>query len=171
MKRPDDLPSEDQIGYWYWGETGSGKTYAAIHEFPDAYRKIANNKWWDGYQNEDFVIIDDLDKAHNYMGYHLKIWGDRYAFAVETKGGYRYIRPKKIVVTSNYPPEHIWEDSTTLGPIRRRFKVVHFRSLQDPILPAQDEEREHHKIIARRDEERAEMEEIDNFFNEILDDI
>ena len=34
---------------WYWGASGTGKTYAAQEEFPDAYVKSSADKWWDGY--------------------------------------------------------------------------------------------------------------------------
>lgn len=145
QKKPDDLPpvyhaDVKQIGYWYYGKTGVGKTHAANADFPDAYRKCANNKWWCGYQDEDNVIIDDLDKKHDYMGYHLKIWADRYAFNAEIKGSSRFIRPKVICVTSNYHPKEIWDDDSTLGPIMRRFKIVHFRSLRDVVFGDPDEE-------------------------------
>lgn len=144
MERPEDLPSDTKVGYWYWGSTGAGKTHAALAEFPDPYRKIANNKWWDGYQDEENVLIDDLDKKHEYMGYHLKIWADRYAFIAETKGSSRYCRPKRIIVTSNYHPKDIWGDTTTLGPLLRRFKVVRFLTLGEGIFgdQAQDEVRQ-----------------------------
>jgi len=132
--KPLDLPHDVQVGYWYWGKTGVGKTRSAIADFPDAYRKISNTKWWDGYQNELNVIIDDLDKSHSYMGYHLKIWGDKYAFVAESKGSSKYIRPSKIVVTSNYHPDQIWDDATTLEPLKRRFKIIHFRSFFDSLL-------------------------------------
>lgn len=124
MIRPADLPAGTTVGYWHWGKTGRGKTFAALRDYPEAYRKISNNKWWDGYMHQEAVIIDDLDKAHHYMGYHLKIWADRYAFVVETKGSSLYVRPGTVIVTSNYHPKDIWEDATTLEPIMRRFKVV-----------------------------------------------
>lgn len=130
QERPSDLEGEVR-NLWYYGETGAGKTRAALAEFPDCYRKISNNKWWDGYQDEDHVLMDDFDKKHEYMGYNLKIWGDRYAFIAETKGSSRMIRPKKIIVTSNYHPKDIWSDDTTLGPILRRFKVVRFMTLAE----------------------------------------
>jgi hypothetical protein len=134
QKKPDDLVLEpgEHIGIWYYGESGTGKTHTAINDYPDNYRKIANNKWWDGYNGEDNVLMDDLDKAHAYMGYHLKIWADRYAFIAEVKGGSSYIRPKRIIVTSNYKPEDIWTDVTTLGPINRRFKFIHLSEVYKP---------------------------------------
>ena len=56
----------------------------------------------------------------------MKRWSDRYPFPAAIKGGYLKIRPKKIVVTSQYLPEDIWDDKETLEAINRRFKIVHF---------------------------------------------
>lgn len=45
--------------YWYYGPPGTGKTRKATSENPGAYKKLAN-KWWDGYQGQKVVIIDDI---------------------------------------------------------------------------------------------------------------
>lgn len=129
----------EPCGVWYYGDTGTGKSHAARVDFPEAYLKLPN-KWWDGYCGQEYVIIDDFDKKHEMLGYHLKIWSDQYAFPCETKGGYGNIRPKKIVVTSNYHPKDIWSDFQTLGPLMRRFRITRFGNLsvQNPVV--QDEE-------------------------------
>ena len=109
---------------WCYGESGTGKSRFYREKYPDAYMKMCN-KWWDGYTNQKTVIIEDLDIKHDVLGHHLKIWGDRYPFLAERKGGAMMIRPERIIITSNYKPSDLWSDDTTLGPIKRRYKVEH----------------------------------------------
>jgi len=128
---PNDLETPANhggYGLWLYGATGTGKSFQARGRYPGAYLKTSNNKWWDGYRDHEFVIMDDLDKKHDYMCYHLKIWADRYSFIAETKGSSIIIRPKKIIVTSNYHPSEIWDSKSDLDPILRRFTIEKIES-------------------------------------------
>lgn len=63
------------------------------------------------------------------MGYYLKIWADHSVISAEYKGGSKLIRPKRIIVTSNYTPEQIWPDKEGIvDPIRRRFTIIVFKT-------------------------------------------
>jgi hypothetical protein len=118
LEKPYD--HDDVRGVWYWGPPGSGKSYRARMENPCSYLK-AQNKWFDGYAGEESIILDDLD--HNALGHHLKIWADRYACTGETKGGTIHLRHKRFIVTSNYTPSQLFEDTEMSSAIERRFKV------------------------------------------------
>ena len=39
-----------------------------------------NNKWWESYEGEDTILIEDVGRTHEWMGDFLKIWADKYGF-------------------------------------------------------------------------------------------
>lgn len=65
-----------------------------------------------------------MDTSHVYQGYNLKIWADKYAFPVEVKNGADWIRPKIVIVTSNYSIKEVFPDPSIHLPLLERFKEV-----------------------------------------------
>lgn len=74
---------DDVRGEWHYGVSGAGKSHAVRTKYPDAYIK-EQNKWFDGYQGEETILIEDLDGDH--LHHYLKIWADKYSCKGEAKG-------------------------------------------------------------------------------------
>jgi len=131
---PSVVPLESTCGIWIYGLSGCGKTRSVLRAFPTCYIKPRNN-WWDGYQSEPVVCVDDMDKFDRALGGKLKHWADFAPFIGEFKGvGSRRIRPSKLIVTSQYKIEDIWEDEETRDALLRRFIVIEKVEGQDIIL-------------------------------------
>jgi len=165
MKRKPDL--EGPCGVWYHGEAGVGKTTLISQKYPGAYLKRAQNKWFDGYQGEDVVVIDDIDLTHTYMAYELKKLADAFCYMVEVKNSSMYIRPSRCVVTSQYTIREIWKDDPqTIAALERRFNQVlvtkenrQLLANVTPILrkPKQQEQKKNEIEILEVDDEEATM--------------
>lgn len=71
------------------------------------------------------VLIDEFSPRQAVLIDHLKTWADRYPIRAETKGSSAVIRPKVIVVTSNYSIEKCFPDEEDQDAIKRRFRVIY----------------------------------------------
>jgi len=111
---------------WWVGKTGTGKSKTAWELYPDHFQKQLN-KWWDGYEYEDTVIIEEWSPKNEISGSNLKIWADRYPFSAQIKGGtLTKIRPKKLIVLSNYTIQECFPNEQDREPLLRRFTQLTF---------------------------------------------
>jgi len=108
---------------WVHGDAGVGKDMFVNALAPNAYVKEPDSKWWDGYDGADDVVIRDLGPDHDPRV--VKVWADRYPFQAEVKGStLGMIRPKRVIVTSNYSPADLYE-GPDLDAVERRFQIIH----------------------------------------------
>lgn len=122
---PEDLDTSDYYGIWIWGPPGTGKSHMARNQFQPLYLKDIN-KWWDGYDGQDNVLIDEFSPDDSrYLTGYMKKWVDKWKFSAECKGGRNVIRPKMIIVTSNYSIEDCFPPGVDRDAMTRRFKVIH----------------------------------------------
>jgi len=135
------LPSIDGVcGKWFYGPPGTGKSYTARLGTDNKHYDKLPNKWWDGYSNQETVIIDDLDTSHSYLYSFLKRWTDKYSFPVEMKGSLVQIRPKTIIVTSNYTIRELFSTDpkvkeVDIQALERRFTSTHFGVVRSSLTP------------------------------------
>jgi len=109
VERPIDKKTELVV---YWGVQGSGKSHMAKTMYPNHFalmRPRANDGgcWWDGYEQQDTVIIDEF---FGWMQPDLLCrLVDSGKAQVETKGGSIAFNSKRIVITSNTDPWFWWK--------------------------------------------------------------
>lgn len=108
---------------WLWGPTGTGKSKYCHDTYPDAYWKSMTCKWWDGYDGQEVVILDDFRGDFCKFADLLRLF-DRYPYMVEFKGGSRQMVAKTIVVTCPVAWTTIYKDQEDerIDQLRRRIE-------------------------------------------------
>lgn len=125
---------------WFWGPSGSGKSRTAfqIAKKVGSYYYKDSTKWFDGYEQQTIVIIDDLATQSREIGQQpgltfsfLLNLLDGYPQPIQGKGYYTdFNSPILIITTPKKPAEmfaHVSEDMFQLT--RRIAHVVHFPAL------------------------------------------
>lgn len=116
--------------YWFYGESGAGKTRTAVELYgvTNCYMKDSS-KWWDGYQQQHCIVIDDFmpkDCEEQYRDM-LRLL-DRYPYQGQVKGGYIHIDSPVIIITCEYEPSYLYTQ-TKLTQMLRRLKEVRLFAL------------------------------------------
>lgn len=94
---------------WFYGETGTGKTREAVENCTSRfYIKDNSNKWWEGYDGHETIIIDDL-RIDTIPFHHLLRILDRYTNRLECKGGSRQNVAEHIIITCPLSPTELYE--------------------------------------------------------------
>lgn len=121
--------------FWFYGPSGTGKSRRAMeialeHEVPTYFIKD-NSTWWDNYNQESTIIIDDFDKNAFSFRDLLTIL-DRYPLQKQVKGGYVKINSPVIIITCEFPPEELWDGNTLEQVTRRLTSITKFKRTDIP---------------------------------------
>lgn len=119
---PKNIP---QSFFFLHGPTRTGKTYTAAMRYPKAFIKN-DTKWWDGYWGEEVVIMHEMKtmsvNEQGSMAMFLKKLMDFEPLLVETKGGMIKIRPRCVIITSNYTLDQLFQVAQDFDPLWARYK-------------------------------------------------
>lgn len=117
----------ERTTFVFWGRTGTGKSRRAWEEAGEgAYSKDPRSKFWDGYDDQQHVVIDEFRGGIDVS--HLLRWTDRYPVRVEVKGSSKPLVCTKLWITSNVPPQKWYPDldEETLSAVMRRLIIEEF---------------------------------------------
>lgn len=97
---------------WFYGSSGSGKsreafTQALSDPSLSYFTKSSGNKWWDGYLNQDIVILDDYRADWWTFSYFIRLL-DCYPLSVEVKGGMVPMYASTFYITCPLRPEQLY---------------------------------------------------------------
>lgn len=155
----------DKDNYWIVAPSGFGKSTYARERWPNFYDKPPN-KWWTGYKDQPTILCDDFGPQQcEYIGWYMKRWADIFTFPIETKGsGCAAIRPRRIIVTSQYDIHDCWEDALVVDAIQNRFQVIRLTSWQEreadkALLRAREQLDDNEALIVIADEHLSDIEE------------
>lgn len=122
--RPQAL---ERTVYVFVGSTGLGKSRRAWFEAGlGAYPKDPNTKFWDGYQGQENVVMDEFRGKIDIS--NILRWTDRYPVSVETKGSGVVFSARRLWITSNLHPSGWYPDldPETKDALMRRLHVEIF---------------------------------------------
>lgn len=119
---------------WFYGPTGCGKTYyaweiAKMYGFT-TWCSAKNLQWFEGYDADECVIIDDIRR--DFCPYaELLLLLDRYPYRVMNKGGSRQMLAKLMIITCPKSPTELfchaegsYNAENDIGQLMRRIDYI-----------------------------------------------
>ena len=106
------------------GPSGAGKTRYVRELEPDVCLIPTGMQWFDGYFGHEAVLINNLSpKSLGDRDRFLEVL-DRYPIQVPVKGGFVMWKPKRIYITSTYPPEAYYHLFHQAAELTRRITTI-----------------------------------------------
>lgn len=120
---------------WFWGDTRFGKSRTVYAENPGIaiYKQSSSNGWFDGYNGQKIILIDDYDKGA-FTQREMNNLLDAYPMDVKVKGAMEPCQAHTIYITSHYQPEYYFEPERYPEIEGRLTEIRHFTCRQYPAM-------------------------------------
>lgn len=132
-----DHRKKSPIVIYCYGPLGVGKSYYANRAFSDSVYPKDNTKWWNGYEQQEVVILDDYEVTPDMSFRFLLKLLDEYPLSVETKmGSFIPFNSKYIIFTADKPLDKMFKhlkNHEKYQLYRRITEVVQFTSRKTKI--------------------------------------
>lgn len=133
LRKTRDIPRDFRSACtWIHGEFATGKSYFVKQKHGDSlYIKEPAHKWWNNYEGQEAVLIDDFDAADGFwrtkegLRTLLRLL-DEGPCQVEYKGGMQEFNSRFIYITSEFHPSHYWSGNELNQVVSRIGSIQHF---------------------------------------------
>lgn len=113
--------------YWFYGPTGTGKSRKVhdlvLEEPTDVYFKGPESHWFDGYDGQRTLVLDDFRKNWVTFSFLLR-WLDIYTLQVQRKGSSCYANWSTVFITAPLPPDQLYATHEDVAQLTRRVTKV-----------------------------------------------
>lgn len=104
----DEKRNEMTQIYIITGKTNIGKT-TYVKELKDTYWKDENHLWWDNYEGEKTIIINDYTGLGKVNNMELLKLSDHAPYELQQKGGSTQLLAKEIWITTNLTKQEFYK--------------------------------------------------------------
>lgn len=117
---------------WITGKTGSGKSHEAFKEYNPSTTYVLNTEdkgWWDGYNGQKTVIINDFKGEIRY-GQLLQLI-DKWPYSVPRRNRAPFpFTSKNIIITSIFNPAEVYHNLHKGDGIDQLMRRIHVHTIE-----------------------------------------
>lgn len=124
--------SREIFCFWVHGPTDIGKSHLVYNSVGDLYALCpgTGQNWYDGYNRQQGLLIDDL-MANTIPASDMLHIADKWNYRCPIKGGFVWARWNLVVVTCNSSIYSVYAGTSNIESIIRRFKLVPVQTRED----------------------------------------
>ncbi len=113
---------------WCYGKTETGKSQwcdeQAFELEEGFYRHHGKFDWWDGYDGQKVVVLEEFRSSHARLS-HLLVFLDRYEVRMGVKGSHTWMIAEHVYINSCFKPDECYAShAEDLAQLKRRIDVL-----------------------------------------------